>query len=162
LFKRITFTLNHQVVSLEVDIRKSLLELLRDLGYTGVKKGCGVGECGACTVLVDNTPLDSCIYLAVWADGKNIRTVEGLAADGVLSPVQQAFVEEGAVQCGFCTPGLVMTTTALVESGRAYSREEIKRELSGHLCRCTGYQNILKAAEKSLTHSGEHKCRCDK
>ena len=154
MLKRISFTVNEREVSMEVDVRESLLEVLRNrLGYTGAKKGCGVGECGACTVLVDDTPIDSCIYLAVWADGKKIRTVEGLAKNGELTEVQQAFVDEGAVQCGFCTPGLIMTTTALVERGEKLSREEIKRELSGHFCRCTGYKQILQAAEKCL-HGG--------
>lgn len=151
MLKRISFILNDRAVSLEIDIRQSLLEVLRcSFGYTGLKQGCGVGECGACTVLVDGTPIDSCIYLAVWADGKKIRTIEGIAQNGELSEVQKAFVSEGAIQCGFCTPGLVLTTTALLESGKKYTREELKRELSGHFCRCTGYKNILKAAEKSL------------
>jgi carbon-monoxide dehydrogenase small subunit len=151
LLKKISFTVNGKEVSLEVNPGETLLEVLRKrLGYTGVKKGCAVGECGACTVLIDGTPTDSCIYLAVWADGKEIITIEGIAEDGKLSKVQEAFVEEGAVQCGFCTPGLVLTTTAMVQSGKKYTREEIKRELSGHFCRCTGYQNIIKAVEKSL------------
>ncbi|HZW82030.1 MAG TPA: xanthine dehydrogenase subunit XdhC [Candidatus Deferrimicrobium sp.] len=151
MLKRITFMLNGIQVCLEVDVRQSLLEVLRsNQGLTGVKKGCGVGECGACTVLIDGCSIDSCLYLAVWADGKDIRTIEGIAQNGELSEVQAAFVEEGAVQCGFCTPGLVLTTTALLESGKEYTREELKRELSGHFCRCTGYKNILKAAEKSL------------
>lgn len=159
MHKRISFTVNKKAVSFEVDVRESLLEVLRNhLGYTGVKKGCGVGECGACTVLIDGTPIDSCIYLAVWADGKAITTIEGVAENGELSKVQKAFVEEGAIQCGFCTPGLVLSTTALVKSGKEYSTEEIKRELSGHFCRCTGYQNILKAAEKAL--EPEHTWAC--
>jgi aerobic-type carbon monoxide dehydrogenase small subunit (CoxS/CutS family) len=159
LFKKISFTVNGKAYTLEVDIRQSLLELLRNqLGYTGAKQGCSVGECGACSVLIDGTPYDSCIYLAVWAEGKAITTIEGVASkNGELSKVQQAFVEEGAVQCGFCTPGLILTTTALTESGKDFTREEVKRELSGHLCRCTGYQNILKAAEKSLEG---HICTC--
>ncbi|MDA8442425.1 MAG: (2Fe-2S)-binding protein [Peptococcaceae bacterium] len=157
LHKKITFQLNGKSVNCEVDVRQSLLDLLRSqLGFTGAKKGCGVGECGACTVLIDGQPIDSCIYLAVWADGKAVRTIEGIAQNGALSKVQQAFVDEGAVQCGFCTPGLVLTTTALVESGQEFTRDELKRELSGHLCRCTGYQNILHAAEQSLGH----KCAC--
>lgn len=161
MLKKITFKVNGKTTSLEVDIRESLLEVLRTrLGYTGAKKGCGVGECGACTVLIDGTPIDSCIYLAVWAEGKSINTIEGVAHAGELSKVQKSFVEEGAIQCGFCTPGLVLTTTALAESGKEFTREELKRELSGHFCRCTGYNNILKAAEKSLTPK-EHECECD-
>lgn len=149
--KRIAMTVNGRPVEMEVDLRASLLDVLRDaLHYTGVKEGCSVGECGACTVLVDGTPLNACLYLAAWADGKTIATVEGLAQDGQLTPVQEAFVEEGAIQCGFCTPGLVMTTTALVASGRTYSHDEVRRELSGHLCRCTGYRKIVEAAERSL------------
>ena len=159
MFKRIAFSVNGKAFNIEVDIRESLLELLRkNLGYTGAKKGCGVGECGACSVLIDGIPFDSCIYLAVWADGKEITTIEGVASkSGELSEVQKAFVEEGAVQCGFCTPGLVLTTTALTESGKEFTTDEIKRELSGHLCRCTGYQSIIKAAEKSLEG---HICTC--
>ena len=156
--KRIAFTVNGQTENLEIDIKESLLEVLRKrLFLTGVKKGCGVGECGACTVLIDGTPIDSCLYLAVWADGKVITTIEGLAKKGELSEVQKAYVKEGAIQCGFCTPGLVLSTTAMVESGEEYTEEEIKRELSGHFCRCTGYKNIYNAAVKALH---EHKCSC--
>jgi carbon-monoxide dehydrogenase small subunit len=149
--KKITLTVNGRPHTLEVDIRESLLGVLRDrLHFTGVKEGCSVGECGACTVLIDGTPTNSCIYLAAWAHGKAITTIEGIAKDGELSPVQEAFVEEGAIQCGFCTPGLVLTTTALVDKGCAMSRDELRRELSGHLCRCTGYQKIVDAAERAL------------
>lgn len=158
--RRIAFKVNGQEYTLEVDVRESLLDVLRNrLNLTGVKKGCAVGECGACTVLIDGEAFDTCIYLAVWADGKEIRTVEGELKEGKLSPVQEAFVEEGAIQCGFCTPGLVMSTTALVESGKSYSKQEIKKELSGHMCRCTGYHNIIKAAEKALDKvKHEHEC----
>ena len=149
--KKITLIVNEKKHTLEVDIRETLLEVLRErLHYTGVKRGCSVGECGACTVLVDGTPIDSCIYMAVWAEGKEILTVEGLEKNGELSKVQKAYIDEGAVQCGFCTPGLVLTTTSLVDSGKKYTDEEIKREISGHLCRCTGYQKIFNATKKSL------------
>ena len=150
-FKKISMRVNRKNYTLEVDIRESLLDVLRNrLQFTGVKQGCSVGECGACTVLVDGTPIDSCIYMAVWADGKDISTIEGVSENGDLSKVQKAFIEEGAIQCGFCTPGLVLTTTALVNSGEEYTDEEIKREISGHLCRCTGYQKIFNATKKSL------------
>ncbi len=149
--KKILLIINGKKHNVEVDIRETLLDVLRErLHYTGVKRGCSVGECGACTVLVDGLPIDSCIYMAVWADGKEILTVEGLEKNGELSKVQQAYIDEGAVQCGFCTPGLVLTTTSLVNSGKKYSDEEIKREISGHLCRCTGYQKIFNATKKSL------------
>jgi carbon-monoxide dehydrogenase small subunit len=142
---------NDKLYSIEVDIRESLLEVLRNrLHFTGVKQGCSVGECGACTVLINGTAINSCIFLAVWAEGKRITTIEGVSKDGELSKVQQAFVDEGAVQCGFCTPGLILTTTAITESGRKYSDEEIKREISGHLCRCTGYNKIFNAVKKVL------------
>ncbi len=150
-YEKISMVVNGKAYSLEVDIRESLLEVLRNrLHFTGVKQGCSVGECGACTVLIDGLPVNSCIYLAVWADGREITTIEGVSKDGELSKVQQAFVDEGAVQCGFCTPGLVLTATALTESGRKYSDEEIKREISGHLCRCTGYNKIFNAVKRAL------------
>jgi carbon-monoxide dehydrogenase small subunit len=151
MHKKISLTVNGTKRSVEIDERESLLEVLRDkLGLTSVKQGCGVGECGACAVLIDGISIDSCVYLASWADGKEIRTVEGLTVNGELSDLQQSFVDEGAVQCGFCIPGFVISATELRESGKNYSREEIRRALSGHLCRCTGYQKIVEATEKSL------------
>ena len=151
--RTITCTINGNKKELNVDVRQSLLEVLREqLGLISIKQGCAVGECGACTVLIDDVPMDACIYLAVWADGRAIRTVEGESQDGKLSVIQQAFVDEGAVQCGICTPGFVMAATALVEKnkGRKVSRDEIRRQLAGNLCRCTGYDTIVTAVEKSL------------
>lgn len=146
----ITLNVNGKDRELAVDPRESLLETLRNrLGLTSVKKGCEVGECGACTVLVDGQAVDSCIYLTMWAVGKKILTTEGLKGpDGGLTEIQQAFIDEAAVQCGFCTPGLIMTAVEIAGSGRKYSREELKKLISGHLCRCTGYENILRAIEK--------------
>jgi carbon-monoxide dehydrogenase small subunit len=116
---------------------------------TSVKKGCGAGECGACTVLINGESFNACIYLAVWAEGKEIRTLEGVTgAKGELSAVQQAFVEEGAIQCGFCTPGFVLTAEEIAAHGKGYTDEELRKLLSGHLCRCTGYENILKAVKR--------------
>lgn len=152
--KTISFKVNGKEVSLTVDVRESLLEVLRNrLHLTGTKKGCEVGECGACTVIIDGVTVDSCLYLAIWADGKEVRTIEGEAKNGNLSRIQQAFVDEGAVQCGFCTPGFVMSATALVESGEQLSREEIKKGMAGNLCRCTGYQNIVRAVEKVMNET---------
>lgn len=150
MLKIIHFIVNGKEEVLAVDERESLLETMRNhLGLTSVKKGCEVGECGACTVLVDHKAIDSCIYLTMWAEGKHILTVEGLKGpNGELSPIQQAFIEEAAVQCGFCTPGLIMTAVEIVGSGKRYSREALKKLISGHLCRCTGYENILNALER--------------
>jgi len=133
-----------------VDIRASLTDMLRnDYRLTSVKKGCEVGECGACNVIINGECFNSCIYLAIWADGKNITTTEGLlSADGELSEIQQAFIDEGAVQCGFCTPGFLMTAAEIVRSGKEYSDDELRVMLSGHLCRCTGYENIFRAVRK--------------
>lgn len=151
-YKRIKFNLNGRDVERVVDVRASLTDLLRnDFSLTSVKKGCEVGECGACTVLIDGETFNSCIYLAVWADGKTIRTVEDLTgADGTLAPIQQAFVDEGAVQCGFCTPGFLLTGQEVLDSGRDYTEDALRKQLSGHLCRCTGYENILRAVKKTM------------
>ncbi len=143
-------TVNGREVELAVDPRESLLETLRErLNLTSVKKGCGVGECGACTVLIDGVATDTCLYLTMWVEGKHILTTEGLKGpNGELAPIQQAFIDEAAVQCGFCTPGLIMTAVEIIGTGRKYSREELRKLISGHLCRCTGYENILNALEK--------------
>ncbi|TNH79039.1 xanthine dehydrogenase [Aeromonas hydrophila] len=142
--------INGKPYSYAVSPTMSLLHFLRGQGLISVKEGCGVGECGACTVRVDGTAIDSCLYLAVWADGKSIRTVEGERRGNELSDVQQAFIDEGAVQCGFCTPGLVMASAALLDKTerRPLTEAEIRRGLSGNLCRCTGYQNVVRAVKK--------------
>ncbi|GJC03230.1 xanthine dehydrogenase [Aeromonas hydrophila] len=142
--------INGKPYSYAVSPTMSLLHFLRGQGLISVKEGCSVGECGACTVRVDGTAIDSCLYLAVWADGKSIRTVEGERQGNELSDVQQAFIDEGAVQCGFCTPGLVMASAALLDKTdrRPLTEAEIRRGLSGNLCRCTGYQNVVRAVKK--------------
>ena len=137
---------NGKEVAEYVDVRESLLDMLRNrLGLTSVKKGCEVGECGACTVIIDGETIDSCIYLAVWAEGKNIRTLEGLEKNGELTRIQEAFIEEGAIQCGFCTPGFIMSAKALLDENPDATREEIRRAISGNLCRCTGYEQLTDA-----------------
>ena len=150
--RKISFTLNGKPVERYVDVRASLTDVLRnDFSMTSVKKGCEVGECGACNELIDGECFNSCIYLAVWADGKHVRTAEGLLGpNGELSDIQQAFIDEAAVQCGFCTPGFLMSAVEILESGKDYTRDELRKLLSGHLCRCTGYENILNAVEKTM------------
>lgn len=151
-YKTITFHLNGKEVTASIDSRESLADVLRnEFGMTSVKKGCEVGECGACTVLINGKPYDSCIFLAVWIDGKEVTTLEGLMdEEGNISDIQQAFIDEAAIQCGFCTPGFIMSAEHLLRQGRRYSRDEIRRELSGNMCRCTGYQNIVNAVENTM------------
>ena len=151
-YETIRFNLNGEDVERTVDVRASLTDLLRnDFRMTSVKKGCEVGECGACNVLIDGEAFNSCIYLAVWAQGKKVRTLEGLLGpNGELSDIQQAFVDEAAIQCGFCTPGFLLTAVEILESGKEYTDEELRKLLSGHLCRCTGYENILRAVKKTM------------
>jgi len=143
-------TINGRAAETMVDIRASLTDMLRgEYRLTSVKKGCEAGECGACNIIINGECFNSCIYLAIWADGKEITTTEGLlSADGELSAIQQAFIDEGAVQCGFCTPGFLMSAAEIVRSGKVYSDEELRKQLSGHLCRCTGYENIFRAVRK--------------
>lgn len=151
-YKLIHCTINGKEVEKMVDVRASLTDMLRnEYHLTSVKKGCEVGECGACTVLIDGETFNSCIYLAVWAEGKHIQTLEGLLSeDGELSDIQQAFIDETAIQCGFCTPGFIMTAAEILNAGVLYSDEQLRKLLSGHLCRCTGYENIFRAVKKTM------------
>ncbi|MBA4358350.1 MAG: ferredoxin [Desulfovibrio sp.] len=145
---KISFTLNGKPVAIEAPGDGRAVDLLReDLGLTGVKEACGAGECGACTVLVDGQARLSCLMLAAQLEGRAVVTIEGLARGDSLHPVQEAFVQAGAVQCGFCTPGMVLAAQGLLAENPRPSREEIRRGLSGNLCRCTGYQNIVAAVE---------------
>jgi carbon-monoxide dehydrogenase small subunit len=148
---RVTFELNGHLVHLEVEPHLRLLGLLRDvLGETGTKEGCGEGECGACTVIVDGRAINSCLFPAPEVDGAKVMTIEGLAgANGQLSPVQRAFVEKGGAQCGFCTPGMVMAAVALLAENRQPTEAEIRANLTGNLCRCTGYVQIIEAIREA-------------
>ena len=151
-YQTVHFTLNGKEVERTIDVRASLTDMLRnDFHMDTVKKGCEVGECGACTVIIDGETFNSCIYLAVWAEGKNIRTLESLVGpNGELSDIQHAFIEEAAIQSGFCTPGFIMSAVEIIESGKEYTDDELRKLLSGHLCRCTGYENILRAVKKAV------------
>ena len=141
---------NREALDVSFAPYKTLLEVLReDLGLTGTKHGCELGECGACAVLVDGQPQLSCLVLAVECQGKSIETVEGLALGAELHPLQAAFADLGAAQCGYCTPGILMTAKALLEKEPQPSRERIKEAISGNLCRCTGYQQIFEAIEEA-------------
>jgi aerobic carbon-monoxide dehydrogenase small subunit len=150
--KEIIFTLNNETINIDVDPQWTLLYLLREvLEMTGTKEGCGYGECGACTVIIDGQAVNSCLYPVMEAEGKTITTIEGLASkDGQLHPLQTAFINEGAVQCGFCSPGMIMSAKALLDANDEPTEEEIKDAVAGNLCRCTGYVNIIHAI-KSVT-----------
>ena len=142
----ITLKVNRDSYEIAVDTRRTLLEVLRaDLGLTGTKEGCDIGECGSCTVLMNGKPALACLVLAVDAQDKDILTIEGLTVDGQLHPLQKAFVEHGAVQCGFCTPGMILSAKALLERTPSPSEEEVKAAIAGNLCRCTGYNKIVEA-----------------
>jgi carbon-monoxide dehydrogenase small subunit len=145
---RLTCHVNGEPVDALVDGCKTLLEVIReDLYLTGTKHGCELGECGACAVLVDGEPLLSCLLLAAECEGRHITTVEGLATNGTLHPLQECFADLGSAQCGYCTPGMLMTAKALLDREPQPSRERIREALSGNLCRCTGYQQIVEAVE---------------
>jgi len=149
--KRIVLNVNAEEYELEIEPQKTLLEVLREeLDLTGAKEGCGLGSCGACTVLIEGEPILSCLTLAVEAQHKAIVTIEGLFKDGHPHPLQRTFVECGAIQCGYCTPGMILSAKALIDEKREPSRMEIQEALSGNLCRCTGYNKIIKAVEAAV------------
>ncbi len=143
-------TINGEPVEFLCEARQSLLEVLRDtLNLTGAKEGCNNGNCGACTVLLDGQPVDSCLVLGVEVEGARVTTIEGIARDAHLHPIQQCFLEDAALQCGVCTPGFIMTTKALLDCNANPSEHEIRFQLSGNLCRCTGYDKIIRAVQDS-------------
>lgn len=144
----ISFKVNGGAVEVAVSAEDRLIDVLREgLRLTGTKEGCGIGECGACTVLLDGKPVNSCLVPALQVEGREVETVEGLAKDGRLHPLQEAFIEHTAVQCGFCTPGMLMSAAALLRENPNPTREDIARAISGNLCRCTGYHQIISAIE---------------
>jgi aerobic carbon-monoxide dehydrogenase small subunit len=146
----IQLTVNGESVEAAVEPNRTLLQFLReDLGFTGTKHGCGLGDCGACTVILNGKPVNSCLVLAVQAAGGEVLTIEGLAEDGVLHPIQQAFVDNGAIQCGFCTPGMILSAKALLDATPKPTELEIRTAISGNLCRCTGYQKIVQAIQEA-------------
>jgi len=144
----ITFTLNEKPVSIAVSAKETLIDTLRErFGLTGTKKACGTGDCGACTVILDGKAVRSCILLTVMVAGKKVLTIEGLGDEEHIHPIQQAFIDAGAVQCGYCSPGMILTAKALLDKNSKPSVEEIKEAISGNLCRCTGYTKIVQAIE---------------
>ena len=148
--EHLEFALNGEPMAVEVDVGKMLVDVLRDdLGMKSVKKSCDEGECGACTVVMDGLAVASCIMPAGHAQGTHITTVEGLSKDSELHPLQEAFLEEGAVQCGFCTPGMLMSAQALLDANPRLTRQEIRKAISGNICRCTGYKKIISAIAKA-------------
>ena len=154
--RELHLTVNGDEYQLLVDVHRTLLQVIReDIGLTGTKNGCDAGECGACTVLLNDEPVNSCLVLAHEAEGQEVLTIEGLSRGGVLHPVQKAFVEQGAIQCGFCTPGMVLSTKALLDRKPNPTREDILHGLRGNLCRCTGYVKILDAVDSASCLLGE-------
>ena len=145
---KISFKINGEAISMDVQPHWTLLRLIREgLRLTGTKEGCGEGECGSCTVLLNGKPINSCLVLAIDADGKAVTTIEGLADGEELHPLQTAFVEKGAIQCGFCTPGMILAAKGLLDRHPLPSEEEIRLEMAGNLCRCTGYAKIIEAIQ---------------
>jgi len=154
--KQIKITVNGKIHELQVKPWATLLEILRDeLGLTGTKEGCGLGECGACTVIMDGKTVNSCLVLAPEADGKEIITIEGLAQGDKLHPIQKAFMEQGGLQCGFCTPGIILSTKALLDENPKPTDEEIRRGIAGNFCRCTGYTKIFESVKAAAQKGGK-------
>ena len=152
------FTLNGEEKLLDIEPGISALELIRDiLDLKGTKEGCGIGECGACTIVVDGKAVNACLMFAAQLDGRDVLTVEGLGKDDALHPIQQSFIEHHAVQCGFCTPGILMSTRALLEENPQPERDEIVKAVSGNLCRCTGYQSIIAGIEDAADRPSKEK-----
>jgi carbon-monoxide dehydrogenase small subunit len=148
--RMIRLTVNDREIEAAVEPNLTLTDFLRyDLGLTGTKKGCELGDCGACTVILDGSPVNSCLVLAVQADGSRVETIEGLAPADGLHPVQQRFVDQGAIQCGFCSPGMILSSAHLLRHNPHPKEREIRMALSGNLCRCTGYQKIIEAVKKA-------------
>ncbi len=152
--KLISLTINNEEYELAVAPNQTLLEVLRyELGLTGTKQGCGVGDCGTCTVIMDGKPVNSCLVLALQANGKHVLTIEGMQTDQGLHPIQQAFVDDGAIQCGFCSPGMILTAKSLLDQNPKPNESEIRTAISGNLCRCTGYQKIVEAIQHASEKS---------
>jgi carbon-monoxide dehydrogenase small subunit len=145
--RTINFTLNGQQVSTDIEPHRNLVELLQRFDLFGARESCGQGLCGCCTVLVDDKAVSACLYFAVWVDGKSVATIEHLDADGALSPVQQAFIDAGAFQCGYCTPGFILMTHQLLKEQPNPSDDDIRHYLSGNLCRCAAYSEIIEAVK---------------
>ncbi len=158
--RKIQITLNGKKTSLEVSAHRLLLDLLRDeIGLTGTKEGCGTGDCGACTVLLDGKPVNSCLILSGELDGAEIVTIEGLKIGPELHPVQKAFIQDGGAQCGYCTPGMLMMSKALLEENPNPTEDDIRFALSGNLCRCTGYAKIVQAVQDAAAELRRMKAR---
>ena len=155
--REISFTFNGNPMKMVIQDHWTLLHLIREeIGYTGTKEGCGSGECGACTVIIDDQAVNSCLYLAAEIDGKQLTTIEGLtAADGTLHPIQQSFVEKGGIQCGFCSPGMILSAKALLDKSPNASEDDIKEAIAGNLCRCTGYVQIIDSIKAVSGHGDD-------
>jgi len=153
--RMITLNVNNREYDLVIPVNLTLTQVLREnLKLTGTKQGCSVGDCGACTVLMNGEPVNSCLVLAVEAEGYRIQTIEGVAEEGKLHPVQEAFVEKGGIQCGFCSPGMILTAKALLDKNPKPNETEIREALSGNLCRCTGYQKIVESIQEAAERKG--------